>query len=108
MPMTLVKVRERRENPRRMASAVFRVLPSMTKWEIKEYLQKIYDLPVAKVNTMNYQGKRKRIIAGRKIAYVKYRDFKKAIVTFDESVHDLGLGSKGLKLEDTEDDMPEE
>lgn len=28
----------------------------MTKHEIKEYLTKIYDLPVKKVNTMNYLG----------------------------------------------------
>lgn len=37
--------------------AVFRVPPRMTKTEVKEYLTKIYDVPVAKVHTMNYQGK---------------------------------------------------
>ncbi|GMF66278.1 unnamed protein product [Phytophthora lilii] len=35
---------------------VFRVEPHYTKHEIKEYLTKVYDLPVAKVNTMNYEG----------------------------------------------------
>eukprot|EP00567_Pseudictyota_dubia_P005079 CAMPEP_0197453036 /NCGR_PEP_ID=MMETSP1175-20131217/33743_1 /TAXON_ID=1003142 /ORGANISM="Triceratium dubium, Strain CCMP147" /LENGTH=53 /DNA_ID=CAMNT_0042986205 /DNA_START=30 /DNA_END=188 /DNA_ORIENTATION=+ len=53
----------------------------MTKHEIKEYLTKIYNLPVKKVNTMNYLGKRKKVIGRRKVAYYKYRDFKKAIVT---------------------------
>jgi hypothetical protein len=36
--------------------AVFRVPPRMTKTEVKEYLTKIYELPVAKVHTMNYLG----------------------------------------------------
>lgn len=35
---------------------VFRVEPNYTKHEIKEYLTKVYDLPVLKVNTMNYEG----------------------------------------------------
>ena len=35
---------------------VFRVEPHYTKHEIKEYLTKVYDLPVTKVNTMNYEG----------------------------------------------------
>ena len=35
---------------------VFHVDPSYTKHEIKEYLTKLYNLPVVKVNTMNYQG----------------------------------------------------
>src|SRR3546814_15544792 len=36
--------------------AVFRGPPRMTKTEVKEYLTKIYDVPVAKVHTMNYLG----------------------------------------------------
>lgn len=35
---------------------VFRVEPNYTKHDIKEYLTKIYGLPVVKVNTMNYEG----------------------------------------------------
>jgi large subunit ribosomal protein L23 len=35
---------------------VFRVEPNYTKHDIKEYLTKVYDLPVVKVNTMNYEG----------------------------------------------------
>lgn len=37
---------------------VFRVEPNYTKNDIKEYLTKVYNLPVAKVNTMNYEGER--------------------------------------------------
>ena len=42
--------------PTHPAFAIFRTSPKMTKHEIKEYLTKIYDLPVKKVNTMNYLG----------------------------------------------------
>eukprot|EP00568_Trieres_chinensis_P001047 CAMPEP_0183308624 /NCGR_PEP_ID=MMETSP0160_2-20130417/22363_1 /TAXON_ID=2839 ORGANISM="Odontella Sinensis, Strain Grunow 1884" /NCGR_SAMPLE_ID=MMETSP0160_2 /ASSEMBLY_ACC=CAM_ASM_000250 /LENGTH=76 /DNA_ID=CAMNT_0025472487 /DNA_START=279 /DNA_END=509 /DNA_ORIENTATION=- len=71
----------------------------MTKHEIQEYLSKIYQLPVKKVNTMNYMGKRKRVFGRRKIAYYKYRDFKKAIVIFDDSLRDVGLGTRIISEE---------
>jgi large subunit ribosomal protein L23 len=58
---------------------IFRVEPSCTKHDIKEYLQKIYNLPVVKVNTMNYEGKFKRALQGRRV--YKEKDWKKAIVT---------------------------
>lgn len=38
---------------------VFHVSPKMTKLEIKEYLRKLYNLPVIKVHTANYLGKKK-------------------------------------------------
>ena len=62
---------------------VFHVVPSMTKHEVKEYLTKVYDVPVTKVNTMNYDGKWKRAGVGRKFGRHLYRerDWKKAIVT---------------------------
>eukprot|EP00566_Odontella_aurita_P030618 CAMPEP_0113526692 /NCGR_PEP_ID=MMETSP0015_2-20120614/886_1 /TAXON_ID=2838 /ORGANISM="Odontella" /LENGTH=74 /DNA_ID=CAMNT_0000425053 /DNA_START=319 /DNA_END=543 /DNA_ORIENTATION=+ /assembly_acc=CAM_ASM_000160 len=72
----------------------------MTKHEIKEYLTKIYNLPVKKVNTMNYLGKRKRVIGKRGIAYYKYRDFKKAIVKFDDTLKDVGIGTRIPELDD--------
>lgn len=92
MPMTLVSAKNATATSN--ATATFRVLPRMTKHEIKEHLEKIYNLPVLKVNTMNYMGKRKRVLGMRKIAYYKYRDYKKAIVTFDESLADVGLGTR--------------
>lgn len=97
MPMVLVDAVNATE--RANAQATFRVLPRMTKHEIKEHLQKIYDLPVKRVNTMNYLGKRKRVFGQRRVAYYKYRDYKKAIVTFDDSIQELGLGVKLPEIE---------
>ena len=101
MPMTLVSARN--ANVTSPATAIFRVLPEMTKHEVKEYLTKIYDLPVKAVNTINYMGKRKKAIGKRKIVYFKYRDFKKAYVTFDRSLTDVGKGAlfEELKTEDS-------
>lgn len=35
---------------------IFRVDPRMTKPEIKQYLERIYDVPVLRVGTVNYDG----------------------------------------------------
>ena len=97
MPMILIGARNANQtNP---AKATFRVLPKMTKHEVKEYLQKIYNLPVEKVNTQNILGKRMRIL-GRRIAYRKEPDWKKAIVTFRSDVKDIGIGTRIKELED--------
>jgi len=42
----------------KLATAVFRVAPSMKKPMIKEYLTQIYGMDVVKVNTANYDGKK--------------------------------------------------
>lgn len=89
---------------------VFRVEPNYTKHDIKEYLTKVYNLPVVKVNTMNYEGAHVHVSIGllvcssslthaRTRAYMaagkfkrafrgkyvyKEKDFKKAIVTIKE------------------------
>jgi len=89
------------------ARATFRVLPRMTKHEVKEYLTKIYGLPVQKVNTQSYLGKRKRLLGSRKILYFKYADFKKAIVTFDRSLTDVGKGMRIPEIDDVDDDGDE-
>eukprot|EP00752_Nemacystus_decipiens_P007638 g6827.t1 len=52
----------------------------MTKWEVKEYLTKIYNVPVKKVMTQNFEGKRKRIMGKRSIVPYKRPNFKKAIL----------------------------
>ena len=98
MPLTMVSARN--ATATEPARAVFRTLPRMTKHEIKEYLTKIYGLPVKKVNTMNYEGKRKRVLSNNGIAYFKYKDFKKAVVTFDESLQDVGKGMSIPELEE--------
>lgn len=55
----------------------FIVLPQANKTEIKKAVEEVFGVRVAKVNTVNYQGKMKRRGAtqGRRPAY------KKAIVT---------------------------
>mmetsp|Transcript_55712 Transcript_55712/g.156323 ORF Transcript_55712/g.156323 Transcript_55712/m.156323 type:complete len:129 (-) Transcript_55712:59-445(-) len=89
------------------ARATFRVLPRMTKHEVKEYLTKIYGLPVKKVNTQNYMGKRKMVRGSRKVLYFKYSDFKKAIVTFDRSLTDVGKGMRIPEIDDVDDEDEE-
>ena len=89
MWMTLVATRDATAS--QPARAIFRVEPRMTKHEIKEHLTKIYGMPVKKVNTVNFDGKRKRIIGKRTVAYTKYPDFKRAYVHFDRTVKKLGV-----------------
>lgn len=101
MPMTLIGAKN--ATATHPARATFRVLPKMTKHEVKEYLQKIYKLPVKKVNTMNYLGKRLRIITSRRIAYRKEPNWKKAIVTFGPEVTDVGLGTLIKELEEVDE-----
>ena len=62
----------------------FRVSPDANKLEIKAAIEEMYDVKVMKINTMNYDGKRKSRntksgpVIGREAA------FKKAIVTLKE------------------------
>ena len=55
---------------------------NQTKYEIKQYVKKIYGLDVIKVNTIIYDGKMKRDGA-RKL--FKQKAYKKAIVTVDNT-----------------------
>lgn len=59
---------------------VFKVLPTATKPEIKKAVEKIFNVKVDSVNTVNYMGKVKRTttVAGRRIA------FKKAYIVLAE------------------------
>jgi large subunit ribosomal protein L23 len=62
----------------------FRVSPDANKLEIKAAIEELYGVTVVKINTMNYDGKRKSrytksgVINGKEVA------FKKAIVTLKE------------------------
>jgi len=58
----------------------------------------------SKVNTMNYEGKRKRVMSQTGFHYYKYRDFKKAVVTFTDELQDVGLGTRVSELEEEETD----
>ena len=62
----------------------FKVSPDANKYQIKDAIEKMYDVKVVGVSTMNYNGKNKQrytksgIIKGHTVA------FKKAIVTLAE------------------------
>lgn len=55
---------------------------------------------IRKINTLNYDGKRKRFQSRAGTAYFKYKDFKKAVVYFDKSFRDFGLGTRVPELEE--------
>jgi len=61
---------------------MFTVHPSASKPEIRDAVQAIFGVRVAKVNTLNRQGKRKR--NRRTFTYGKRPDTKRAIVTLVE------------------------
>ncbi len=58
----------------------FEVHPKATKKDIKDAVEKLFDVKVEKVNTINVKGKRKRV--GRVVT--KRKDWKKAIVKLRE------------------------
>ncbi|MGN0660659.1 MAG: 50S ribosomal protein L23 [Oscillospiraceae bacterium] len=58
----------------------FRVAKSANKIEIAKAVEELFGVSVAKVNTMNCKGRKKRM--GRSIGYQP--DWKKAIVTLKE------------------------
>lgn len=66
---------------------VFRVLPNASKSEVKQAVEKLFEVKVAAVNTINMNGKRKRF--GQRQG--KRSDWKKAIVTLQEG-HDIDFG----------------
>ena len=72
---------------------VFEVAPTAGKIEIKNAVEEIFSVKVAKVNTVNYDGKAKRLGAGRpghrkswKKAYVQLTSDSKTIEMFEGMV----------------------
>ena len=57
----------------------FKVAKTATKVEIAKAVEKLFDVEVAKVNTISVKGKQKRM--GRSVGYRP--DWKKAIVTLE-------------------------
>ena len=75
----------------------FKVNKKATKVEIAKAVEKLFEVKVLKVNTMNVDGKTKRV--GYHVG--KTSDWKKAIVTIDTNAGDikyLGKGGKEIKL----------
>ena len=75
----------------------FKVNKKATKIEIKNAVEKLFEVKVLKVNTMTVKGKEKRV--GYHTG--KTSDWKKAIVTIDINPADktyLGKGGKAVKV----------
>jgi large subunit ribosomal protein L23 len=62
----------------------FRVSPDANKLEIKAAIEELYGVTVVKVNTMNYDGKRKSRYTKSGVISGKESAFKKAIITLKE------------------------
>jgi large subunit ribosomal protein L23 len=69
------------------AEVLFTVAPDSNKIEIKRAVEQLFDVKVEKVNTMNYEGKKKR---QRTMKYGKRPDWKRAVVTLAED-HKIDL-----------------
>lgn len=62
----------------------FKVSPDANKYQIKDAVEKLYDVKVVGVSTMNYEGKKKTRYTKRGIQRGKVAAFKKAVVTLAE------------------------
>ena len=71
----------------------FKVNKKATKVEIARAVEKLFEVKVLKVNTMNVDGKKKRV--GYHVG--KTSDWKKAIVTIDTNPQELSYLAKGGK-----------
>ena len=75
----------------------FKVAMNATKVDIKNAVEKLFEVKVLKVNTMTVKGKEKRV----RYQYGKTPDWKKAIVTIDTDPSDVkyvGKGGKEVKV----------
>ena len=90
-------VTERSTTDMQQGKYTFKVAKKATKVEIRNAVEKLFEVKVLKVNTMTVKGKEKRVryVAG------KTSDWKKAIVTIDTNVSEmkyLGKGGKEIKV----------
>ena len=65
----------------------FKVNPDANKYQIKDVVEKLYDVKVVGVSTMNYDGKTKR----RGMIYGKTAKRKKAIVKLTADSKDIEI-----------------
>ena len=72
----------------------FEVNKKATKVEIAKAVEKLFEVKVLKVNTMNVNGKKKRV--GYHVG--KTSDWKKAIVTIDTNPEETTYLAKGGKV----------
>ena len=71
----------------------FEVAVTSSKLEIKNAVEKLFNVKVLKVNTMRYDGKKKRVWVHQGLT----KAWKKAIVTIDQNPADEKYLSKGGK-----------
>lgn len=71
----------------------FKVNKKATKVEIAKAVEKLFEVKVLKVNTMNVSGKKKRV----RYQVGKTPDWKKAIVTIDTNPGEVNYLAKGGK-----------
>jgi large subunit ribosomal protein L23 len=71
---------EKANTLRNKNQVVFEVKRAANKIEIKEAVQKLFNVKVESVNTMVYRGKDRRMGRG----YAKMQNWKKAVVTLKE------------------------
>ena len=86
-------ITERSSEDMQEGKYTFRVNKKATKVEIAKAVEKLFEVKVLKVNTMNVNGKEKRV--GYHVG--KTSDWKKAIVTIDTNPEDTTYLSKGGK-----------
>ena len=63
---------------------LFKVSPDANKFQIKDLVEKMYDVRVEKVNVANYAGKRKQRYTKKGLIRGRQDAFKKAYVTVAE------------------------
>ena len=90
-------VTEKSSSDMQQGKYTFKVAKNATKVDIKNAVEKLFEVKVLKVNTITVNGKEKRV----GVHQGKTSDWKKAIVTIDTAVSDmkyLGKGGKEVKL----------
>jgi ribosomal protein L23 len=68
--------------PQHCMQATFKTTVDVGKLEVKEFLEKVYNLPVLRVDTAIIYGKKRNAEAGRARMLTKNSDFKKVWVKF--------------------------
>ena len=86
-------VTEKSNDELQQGKYTFKVNKKATKVEIAKAVEKLFEVKVLKVNTMNVSGKNKRV--GYHLG--KTSDWKKAIVTIDTNPEEKSYLTKGGK-----------
>jgi len=80
-PILTEKMHQLQENQRKYA---FAVINSANKIQIKQAVEKKFDVSVESVRTINVKGKRKQMNTRRGITHGRCPNWKKAVVTLRE------------------------